>query len=120
MVGLRRERYDEEDDEEGAGPHPPRPRKERSFGPVQGVSLLGWRRCGEGEKGRSHSWIRHQARSLTALWMGMMEGIVAAREEVALALALAEEEEEEEAAAGRRLSGSCLRSTALKNCCSDG
>lgn len=112
---MRRERYDEE--EEGAGPDPPRPRKERSFGPVQGVSLLGWRRCGEGEKGRSHSWIRHQARSLTALWMGMMEGIVAAREEVALALALAEEEA---AAPERRLSGLCLRSTALKNCCSDG
>lgn len=32
------------------------------------------------EKGRSHCWIRVQARSLTALWMGIMEGIVRARE----------------------------------------
>ena len=84
---------------------------------------MGWLRweeeekpgCGFGEKGLSHSWIRVQARSLTALWMGMMEGIVWARESVALG-----EEEDEGEAAAERVCGLCFRRTAVKNWCSEG
>lgn len=69
---------------------------------------------GEGEKGRSHCWISVQARSLTALWMGIMEGMVWARVEVfegdvGLGWGVVE-----------RASGLCLRRTAVKNWCSEG
>lgn len=83
-----------------------------------GVFLAGGRCEGEGEKGRSHCWIRVHARSFTALWMGIMEGIVWARESVG---------EEESAAAdvvgeaeAERVCGLCFRRTAVKNWCSDG
>jgi hypothetical protein len=79
----------EEDEEEEGGVRAtlPRPRKERSFGPaavaaVVVVVVLG------GLKGRSQAWIRDQARSLTALWMGIMVGMVLARVVVEVAVAV--------------------------------
>lgn len=108
----------------------PRPRKERSFGPVQGGSDGGTGFLvveGEGEKGRSHSWISDHARSLTALWMGITEGMVRARWVSAdwegfaavvvgvlvVVVGLGE-------VVARRAEGLCLRRTAVKNCCSEG
>lgn len=58
-----------------------------------------------GENGFSHCWIRDQARSLTALWIGMMEGMVRASESAGEGPVLVVE----------RLSGLCLRRTAVKN-----
>ena len=74
-----------------------------------GLGGLGWF-CGE--KGRSHRWIRVQARSLTALWMGIMEGIVRARVSVLEVEDLLE-------VVGRDC-GLCLCRTAEKNWCSEG
>ncbi len=86
------------------------------LGDDDGVGTLGcW-----GEKGRSHSWMRDQARSLTALWMGIMEGMVRARwvsadwEEVVVVVVVLVD------AGVRRVDGLCLRRTAVKNCCSEG
>ena len=132
----------------------PRPRKERSFGPVQAgtagggegrvVGRVGWllgRELGggggleDGEDGlggvlneASHSFIRDQARSLTALWIGIMVGMVEARsssgEDGFLDFVLLETGRVEgrggTGSGGSNASGECFRSTAWKNCASLG
>ena len=119
MVAVVEEEEVEEEDRETL----PRPRKERSFGPAA-VAVVGVVAVDGVLKGRSQAWIRDQARSLTALWMGIMVGMVLARvvvevsvvvviawgEELVLVLVLVLE----------RVDGLCLRSIAVKNCCSDG
>jgi hypothetical protein len=70
-------------------------------------------------KGRSQAWIRDQARSLTALWIGIMEGMVLARVVVAVGVAVCWEEEVVLLVL-ERVDGLCLRRMAVKNCCSDG
>jgi len=66
----------------------PRPWKDRSLGPPQRADVL-----------PSQDFMRDQARSLTALWIGMMDGTVVANED----------------GSGEVVGSEFLRRTAVKN-----
>jgi len=94
----------------------PRPRKERSFGRAAVAVVV----VGGVLKGRPEAWIRDQARSLTALWMGIMVGMVLARVVVEVSVVVVIAWGEELVLVLERVDGLCLRNIAVKNCCSDG
>jgi hypothetical protein len=110
---------EEEEEEGGGGETLPRPRNDRSLGPAAVVVMV------DGVlKGRSQAWIRDQARSLTALWMGIMVGMVLARVVVEVSavvvVACGEDGVPMPVLVLERADGLCLRIMAVKNCCSDG